>query len=226
MAKRRPSPALIISLIALFVALGGSVYAAAKIDGRDVRKGSLPGNRIKPDSLGGGQVNEALLGTVPEATAATTAATAATAANADNADALDGFTSAAFTRVARDGSADDAIDPGGVGGAGTAASVSVLAPRDGFLLAIASGAVQSNLAGITDAFGCVLRVNNVDQGSSRRGGELHDPRVSVGERVCATNAVVPVLQGGHLVEFNFSDLGPNTLVDEAELDVVFIPLAG
>ena len=33
----RPSPALVISLIALFVALSGTVYAAAKIDGRRSR---------------------------------------------------------------------------------------------------------------------------------------------------------------------------------------------
>jgi hypothetical protein len=31
--SRRPSPALVIALIALFISLGGTVYAASKISG-------------------------------------------------------------------------------------------------------------------------------------------------------------------------------------------------
>lgn len=52
-------------MLALFVALSGSVYAAAKIDGADIRKKSVPGNRLKPNSLGGKQIKEAKLGVVP-----------------------------------------------------------------------------------------------------------------------------------------------------------------
>lgn len=50
---RRNSPALVVSAIALFVALGGSVYAAkkARIDGRAIRAKSLPGNRLKRHSV-------------------------------------------------------------------------------------------------------------------------------------------------------------------------------
>lgn len=48
---RLDSPALAISLLALFVALGGTVYAAAKIDGRAIKVKSLPGDRLKPRSL-------------------------------------------------------------------------------------------------------------------------------------------------------------------------------
>ena len=33
----RPSPALVISLLALFVALGGSAYAATKIGTKDIK---------------------------------------------------------------------------------------------------------------------------------------------------------------------------------------------
>ena len=49
----RASPALVVSIIALFVALGGSVYAAkkAKISGKAIRTKSLPGNRLKPRSV-------------------------------------------------------------------------------------------------------------------------------------------------------------------------------
>lgn len=58
----RPSPALLIACLALFVALGGTVLAATKIDGRTIRVKSLPGNRIRPGSLPG---NRLQAGTIP-----------------------------------------------------------------------------------------------------------------------------------------------------------------
>src|ERR1700761_4031211 len=59
---RRPSPALVIACLALFVALGGTVLAATKIDGRTIRVKSLPGNRLTPASLPG---NRLQAGTIP-----------------------------------------------------------------------------------------------------------------------------------------------------------------
>ena len=53
---RRRSPALAIACLALFAALGGSVYAATKIDGRSIRVKSLPGNRLAPGSLPGNRL--------------------------------------------------------------------------------------------------------------------------------------------------------------------------
>lgn len=70
----------VIALIALFVALGGSVYAASKLNGKQIKKSSVPGNRLKPDSVGGKQVNESKLGTVPSAGFADSAASAGDAA--------------------------------------------------------------------------------------------------------------------------------------------------
>ena len=51
--------ALLVAAIALFVALGGSVYAAKKrhkISGRAIRVKSLPGNRLKPRSVPGNRL--------------------------------------------------------------------------------------------------------------------------------------------------------------------------
>jgi hypothetical protein len=59
---RRQSPALLVACVALFAALGGSVYAASKIDGHAIRVKSLPGNRLKPGSLPG---NRLQAGTIP-----------------------------------------------------------------------------------------------------------------------------------------------------------------
>jgi hypothetical protein len=102
----RHSPALVIAVIALFVALGGSVYAAkrAKLDGRAIRARSIPGNRVKPHSIAanrlmpgvlggtaasgqltGADINELTLGQVPSATHADSADTAQSAVDAQTA---------------------------------------------------------------------------------------------------------------------------------------------
>jgi hypothetical protein len=77
LSLRRPSAAMVVASVALFAALGGSSYAAAKltssdianhtIRGVDVKHRSLGRETIKPNSLGGGQINETALGTVPNA---------------------------------------------------------------------------------------------------------------------------------------------------------------
>ena len=48
---RRPSPALVISLIALFAALGGTSYAALSISGKNVKNNSLTSSDVKNGSL-------------------------------------------------------------------------------------------------------------------------------------------------------------------------------
>ena len=55
---RRQSPALAVAILALFVALGGSVYAAkrARINGKAIRAKSLPGNRLKPHTVPGNRL--------------------------------------------------------------------------------------------------------------------------------------------------------------------------
>lgn len=92
----RRSPAVAIACVALFAALGGTVYAAKKIDGHAVRVKSLPGNRlamgsipgnrlkpgaipgsrIEPGSITGAQIDAATLGQVPSAVHADTAGSA------------------------------------------------------------------------------------------------------------------------------------------------------
>jgi len=89
---RRPSASLIISLLALFVAIGGSTYAASKINGKTIKNASVAGKKLKPDSVTGKQVNESKLGTVPKATNADNATNATNATNADNAAKVGGLT--------------------------------------------------------------------------------------------------------------------------------------
>lgn len=87
---RLPSPALVVAVIALFVALGGGAYAALRITskqvadnslrsrdvrnnelrGKDVRNRTLSGRDLAFDSLEGPQVDEPSLSRVPSAVSA------------------------------------------------------------------------------------------------------------------------------------------------------------
>jgi hypothetical protein len=141
MLKRLPahiSPSMAVALLALFVALSGTGYAALKVNGRDIRKGSIPGNRLKTNSVGGRQVNEARLGTVP---------------GARNADTLAGLSPGSFLR-----------DPSAFLGAGAKAADSE--QLDGlnssaFLGAAAKAADSEQLDGI-DSAGFIKGGGNVD----------------------------------------------------------------
>jgi hypothetical protein len=57
----------VMATMAMFVALGGSSYAAITLTGKNVKNGSLTGKDIKRNSIGGKAVKESRLGTVPNA---------------------------------------------------------------------------------------------------------------------------------------------------------------
>lgn len=114
---RRQAPALIVAGLALVAAMGGTVYAAKKIDGRTIKAkslpgnrlaiGSVPGNRLKPGtiqatqlapgSITGIHIDASTLGQVPSAVhaeqahSAKDAETALNAVNAQTAKSLNGY---------------------------------------------------------------------------------------------------------------------------------------
>lgn len=120
--NRRPTASTVISCTALFVALGGTSYAAVTIDGKDLKNRSvtakkvktrtLTGTQIKNDALTGKQVKESTLGRVPSAAraddatraqradAAGTADTATNAQNAQNAKSAESAQSAQTAQTA------------------------------------------------------------------------------------------------------------------------------
>ena len=57
----------VMSTVAVFVAFGGSSYAALSITGRDVTNGSLTQKDLKRNTLSGSRIKESRLGTVPRA---------------------------------------------------------------------------------------------------------------------------------------------------------------
>jgi hypothetical protein len=88
---RRPSPALLISCLALFISLGGVSYGVATgfidsrelknntirtqdirnndIRGKDIRNSTIGGRDVALNTLTGGDINESRLTTVPDAAA-------------------------------------------------------------------------------------------------------------------------------------------------------------
>jgi hypothetical protein len=113
-ARYLPSHAMLVAYVALFVALGGTGYAAdqlathapavaakkkkakvsKQIDGSTIKKGSIPGDRLKGNSVTGAQINASTLGTVPTATNATKAGHASSADTATHANNADSATNA------------------------------------------------------------------------------------------------------------------------------------
>jgi hypothetical protein len=102
--RRRPSPALVISLIALFVALGGTGYAALSlpknsvgtkqlkknaVTGSKIKKNAVTGSKVKNHSLTGADIKLGALGTVPSASNAGHANVADSATNAGHATTAD-----------------------------------------------------------------------------------------------------------------------------------------
>jgi hypothetical protein len=65
--RRRLSYANVMATLAVFIALGGSSYAALKITGRDVENGSLTHRDLERNTLGGSRIKESRLGTVKRA---------------------------------------------------------------------------------------------------------------------------------------------------------------
>jgi hypothetical protein len=110
------SPSLAISILALFVALGGTGYAAATISGadivndtvtsQDVKNRTLKGKDVGRDALRGAQIRESSLARVPLADSSRVADTAGLASRADTAGHAEAATSAATANHAA--TADDA----------------------------------------------------------------------------------------------------------------------
>ena len=69
--SKRPSPAMVVAVIALIVALTGTAYAAQKINGNLIEKQTIGAGKLKKKTLTGFQINTAKLGTVPFAKVAT-----------------------------------------------------------------------------------------------------------------------------------------------------------
>jgi len=56
---KMPSPAMIVALLALTVALGGSAYAASQINGKNIRNGTISGKKLKNRTITSSKISRA-----------------------------------------------------------------------------------------------------------------------------------------------------------------------
>lgn len=82
--RRRLTYANVMSTLAVFIALGGSSYAAITISGKNIKNRSIPATKLRTNTLTGKQIRESTLGRVTRARVA------------DNAARLEGFGAADF----------------------------------------------------------------------------------------------------------------------------------
>ena len=91
---RRPSPALLISVLALFVALGGPAQAAKLIHGKTIKKGTITSTQVKDGTLGEKELSKgarrALKAVAPGSVTAASIATGAVTAAQIAPGAVDG----------------------------------------------------------------------------------------------------------------------------------------
>jgi len=129
---RRPSLALVISFVALFVSIGGTGYAALTLPKNSVgtqqlrknavtnskiKNNAVTGAKVKDHSLTGADIKLSTLGTVPSAVSASHAGVADNATHAGSADNATNATDA--------GSADNAANATHAGEADTVGGVTV-----------------------------------------------------------------------------------------------------
>lgn len=116
--SRRPSPAIIVAVVALLVALGGTSYAAFSVPRNSVGTKQLKNGAVTASKIKNANAILQRLGATPvtfatEATHANNADTANHAVSADNASALGGIGSSSFAPVAYARlSSNGTVDPG------------------------------------------------------------------------------------------------------------------
>jgi hypothetical protein len=138
LVRRHLSFANVVACLALFVALGGSAYAASQINGNEIVKHSIGGGKLKNEtitskqvkkgSLNSSVINLSSLGTVPSAQTAVTATTAQTATSASTASsattASTANTASTATRATSSETADSATNAGHANSADSATTAS------------------------------------------------------------------------------------------------------
>jgi hypothetical protein len=196
MLSRRPSPAMVVALIALFAGTGGVGYAAATIDSGDIlnntiRSGDvlnrhLRAEDVKKNSLGGGVIKESSLAKVPSAGSADTAQQATNAQDAVNAQNAANAQNAVNAQSAVNAQTSAAVGPNGVDQA----------------------ALQSNSVNGPKIDSVVIRSETISVASND--GELLDVSCQSGEQMLNGGAFWSGAQSADLQIVNSFPLSSNT----------------
>jgi hypothetical protein len=101
MFKHRPSPAMVVALVALVVAMSGTAVAGSRLLEGDalIKRNSLSGNRLRAHAITAREIDVRRLGKVATAGRADSAASAGVASSAADSGALGGVPAAGYSRV-------------------------------------------------------------------------------------------------------------------------------
>jgi hypothetical protein len=150
-ASARPSPAMVVALIALFVALSGVGWAALSLKPNSITSKYLKNNRavknndVVDDTLQGNKIAESTLGQVPSANtadSATTASSADTATTSGNADLLDGLNATDFLGANAKAADSELLD----GLNSTAFLSSTVTPRESASIDVPNNSIRGDTA--------------------------------------------------------------------------------
>jgi hypothetical protein len=204
MSRTKPSPAMVVAVIALSFALVGTAIA-----GPDAITSAVTKSKVK--KIDKKQAKKQIRKKAP----GLSVANAVNAQNAVNADTVDGFHANSLVRSAFSQIDDNALV--GPTGPGTVRTTTITAPTNGFLLVNAG----SDVFGGPGTGRCVIRVNGTVIASSEREWELGANNT---EEDCTTETTAAVTTGAHTVDlFAIDGVPAATRYDEAELQVLFVP---
>jgi hypothetical protein len=223
----RPSPAMVVAVIALVGAFGGSAIADQAVDlakraklisGAKIKKRSIRGNRVKRNTLTGTEIRESKLGIVPRAETANSAKTADSAKNADNANAVNGVSEAQFTLGRSAKGSCNPTDATKV----ACASVSLTLPRAGRVLVVANSMWHSNFAGIARG-SCNVAVDGNDLSGDVFPGQVSNNSDSTHESSLGVNFVSDsVASGAHTFALTCNQLQNDIQFNESFISAVMI----
>ena len=203
----RPSPAIVVAVLALVAALAGTALAGPNATTSAISKKKAK-KIAKKQAIN--QINELAPGlSVAKAESADTAA---------NASALGGL---AANQLVRSASAASENRLTGGGANGPVLQTTITAPRNGHLQITASSDVHLSVA--DQGIACVLSVDGSDVPGSRR-VLLGDTGETLKDNIenCTTNGTSRVSGGSHTVRLDLSGVN-DANVDERALDVLFVP---
>jgi len=148
-----------------------------------------------------------------------TPAQADNATNADNAETLDGFTASQLTSRAAFNSTIDAPD-----GADFTLSTTITAPAPGILLLSAT----IDATNITDVnfYQCFLEIDDGLVSGTYMFAQLDGDTNANWEEDCTTTGAAVVAAGTHTIDFEVEDVRPSTLLFDASVWVLWVPLDG
>jgi hypothetical protein len=228
-----------IALLALFIALGGTTFAAANalpknsVGTKQLKKNAVTTKKIKNGAVTGAKIKLSSLGKVPSAANAdhaTTADSATNATNAANADKLDNLDSTAFLRssgVAAYGAANSTDMPDFTTATYTTVlSKSFTAPTAGFALIIGS-------------IGCADDISDPNHGSlwsriaidgtgttndSFSAPACYSEQTAGGGGTATNSVVVSVTAGTHAAQLQArSAASTGAYIYTRDLTVLFVP---